>query len=220
MKVSRMLGFYGILVAMSSIQFPSLTAISSKLAAVLGLPAHARQVSIMRPATQLWTDVGQVRHSSPLHPVCKPGIDTYPRCFCKRIMSTSNQEPMPASWRVYASDLGSLGDTFRVYHGGNLSCYCYHSGAKPGLEHRGLYRTRCISDRPYRLVRYVVHRRQDSHLTSNYTSNNVVLPWQWARYHLGTRRVPGSEKRRREGGHEQQHQMTRRGPASHGPDSP
>ena len=56
-----MLGFYGILVITSSGQFHSLTAISSSLAAVLGFPAQVRQVSMIRPSTQLSTGAGQVR---------------------------------------------------------------------------------------------------------------------------------------------------------------
>ena len=62
MKVSRMLGFYGMHGITASIQFHSLTAITSSLAAVLGLPAQIRQVSMIRPATQLSTVAGQVRH--------------------------------------------------------------------------------------------------------------------------------------------------------------
>ena len=64
-----MLGFYGMLDITSSTQFHSLTAISSSLAAVLGLPAQARQVSMIRPSTQLSTGAGQLRHRQQCAPL-------------------------------------------------------------------------------------------------------------------------------------------------------
>jgi hypothetical protein len=134
---------------------------------------------------------------TPLQPVCNPGINTEQRCFYKRIMSTSNQMPMPASRTVYASDLGRLGNAFRVRHDCKCACLGYQCGAKRGFDSSGRYRPRCISDRPHHVVRYVVRWRQDSRLTSKRSSTNEVRRWPSTPYRLGACRVPGSVERRR-----------------------